>query len=220
MMAVREPGDDLVHDIIKKLILQVEGVADASIQRTWDGFHLVVTPRPGQLDEPLMKDIQSTLEKNFPPLAQLFHVSIESPESKTAGILLERPRIELEQVNLSSNPDRRFSITVRLRRRGSAPVEVSKQGTYHIENVIRLAAEATLEGAIRYFPEQTDGMVLGTRHLEIAYENLVVVLVTLNLKQGQVTASGSASMKKGSHFGAVTATLKAVNRYLEFYDMD
>ena len=67
MMTPRETGDDLVHDIIKKLILQVDGVADASIQRTWDGFHLIVSPKPGQLAVSLQGEIEAILKENFPP---------------------------------------------------------------------------------------------------------------------------------------------------------
>jgi len=92
---------------------------------------------------------------------------------------------------------------------------VTKEGVYHLENVIRLAAEGTLEGALTFFPPKINGMILGTKHIEIADENLVVVLLSLHLREGQVNASGSASTKRGSHIGAVSATFKAINRYLE-----
>jgi hypothetical protein len=209
---------DIVRNIIRKLVLQVGGVESVAVQRTWDGFHVVISPRAGQSDELLSKQVHSILVESFPALEKYIRVFVATEQMRPSDALTERPRIELEQVNFSSHPNNKFSINVRLRRSGGTSVEVTKEGQYLIENVIRLAAEATLEAALPFFPHRTDGTVLGTKQIEIGYENLVVVLISLNLRTGQASTSGSASLKKGSHIGAIAATLKAINRYLEFYD--
>ena len=212
-----EHGGNIFLDAIGKMILGLDGVQDIKIDQTWEGLHVSVFPVHGYAEKTLEDEIHAAVVKNFPLVKEHVHVSIESVMAPLAGTLKPSPRLILERVNISHNPDNQFSVTVRLSRPGSASVEVAREGVYHLENVIRLAAEATLEAALTFFLQRVSGMILGTKHVEIASENLVIVLLSLHLREGQVNTSGSASTKRGSHIGAVSATLKAINRYLEFY---
>lgn len=219
-MKVDEHGGDIIQDILGKLIFGLQGVRDIRLERMPDGFHLHVFPVSGGSEEILREEIHTALARSVPLLEDHIHVSIESTIATLPNGAKVQPRVALERVNISHNPDNQFSVMVWLSRSGSAPIEVTREGAYHLENVIRLAAEATLEAALTFFPPKVNGTILGTKHVEIADENLVVVLLSLHLKEGQVNASGSASTRRGSHIGAVSATLKAINRYLEFCDRE
>ena len=229
---------DIVLKMIRAEVLKQPDVADVEVKRTNGAFVAAVLPRDDQPPGDLKERISADLKNTFPELKIQIEIGgaghserssskIQLPENKrlkeshrSKGPILSRTRIELERIDFSALSRERFSLKVKLCRFGNQSKEVEKAGVYQIDTLVRLAAEATLEAALSFFPEDVTGVILGTKHLEIAYENLVVVLVALHLKEGQVRASGSASMRKGAHVGAVTATLKAINRYLEYYDQD
>ena len=217
-MTQKDSGD-IVKNLIQKTILGIEGVARVSVERIADGFHVYAISEPGVVAETLREEIHSTVAKNLPNLQGYVSISIESEESKSS-VNMSKSRIELAGVVISSDRKGRFSITVKLCRPDKQSAEVKKEGVYVTENVIRLAAEATLETALSFFPENSDGAVVCTKHLAMSDKNLVVVLLTLVLKEGEVSASGSACIKNETHIAAAMATLKAINRYLEFYIKD
>ena len=221
-MTQEKSGGDIVQNMIQETLLGVKGVSGVTIQRTTDGFDVRVIPEPGATAEPLRQQISSAIAKSLPHLEKYIRITIGTGVSKKskgpAGV--SSSRIELAGVTVSSDQKGRFTVTVRLSRPDREPSEVTKEGVYLTANVIRLAAEATLEAALSFFPEDSDGAVVGTKCFELSDKDLVVVLLTLVLKEGRVTASGSACIKNEVHVAAAMATLKAINRYLEFYDKD
>ena len=215
----QENSSDIVQKIIREALLKVEGVENIAIQRTKDGFHVHVLPKSRETTERLRERIHSAVIKDLPNLHDYLQISIEEEEQEHLKIA-SKSRIELAGIDVSSDRKGRFSITVKLCRKESQRGEAHREGVYITENVMRLASEATLEAALSYFPEESDGAVIGTKLLEMGDKNLVVVLLTLILKEGKVSASGSACVRNETHIAAAMATLKAINRYLEFYGKD
>ena len=220
MSSDQKRNRDAVIDLILGAALKVSGVGQGTVRRTEAGYRLTILPESG-IDRTLLRQaLYKAEEETVPLLASDIEILI-GPEKPEDTEDLFKTRISVERANVHSLKNGGCSVTVGLSRsmdpsKELQKAECSRSGAYLTDNIIRLAAEATLNAALELSPEIKDGAVIGTECLNISEDSIIVVLLTLIFNTGKINVSGASCIRNEVHIAAIIATLRSINRFLEF----